>query len=48
MEEINDMLDEAERDFKAGKGIPSEEVFREIEEAFEKVLPTGRRRNWRR
>ena len=31
MEEINDMLDEAERDFKAGKGIPSEEVFREIE-----------------
>lgn len=34
MEEINEMLDEAERDFEAGLGIPSEEVFREIEAAF--------------
>ena len=36
MEEINAMLDEAERNFEAGLGIPSEDVFRELEEEFEK------------
>ena len=35
-EEINAMLDEAERDFAAGLGIPDEDVFRELEEEFEK------------
>jgi len=32
MDEINDMLDEAEADFAAGKGIPDEEVWREWDE----------------
>ena len=32
MDEINTMLDEAEADFAAGKGIPDEEVWREFEE----------------
>lgn len=32
MEEINAMLDEAEENFNAGLGIPSEDVFRELEE----------------
>ena len=36
MEEINAMLDEAEQNFEAGLGIPSEDVFRELEEEFEK------------
>ena len=36
IEEINAMLDEAERNFEAGLGIPSEDVFRELEEEFEK------------
>ena len=36
MEEINAILDEAERNFEAGLGIPSEDVFRELEEEFEK------------
>ena len=36
MEEINARLDEAERNFEAGLGIPSEDVFRELEEEFEK------------
>ena len=35
MDEINAMLDEAERNFEAGLGIPSEEVFRELEKEFE-------------
>lgn len=32
MEEINAMLDRAEADFEAGKGIPDEEVMREMDE----------------
>ena len=35
MDEINAMLDEAERNFEAGLGVPSEEVFRELEKEFE-------------
>lgn len=31
MEEVNAMLDEAEADFEAGRGIPDEEVWREME-----------------
>lgn len=34
MEEIDAMLDEAEADFTAGLGIPSEVVFRQLEEDF--------------
>ncbi|MBR1549413.1 MAG: hypothetical protein IJ634_02125 [Bacteroidales bacterium] len=34
MEEINAMLDKAEKDFDAGLGIPDEEVWREIDEMF--------------
>ena len=34
MEEVNAMLDAAERNYEAGLGIPSEEVFRELEEEF--------------
>ena len=34
-EEINAMLDKAERNFENGLGIPSEEVFHELEEDFE-------------
>ena len=32
MDDINAMLDEAEADFAAGKGIPDEEVWREWDE----------------
>ena len=32
MDEINAMLDAAEADFAAGKGIPDEEVWREMDE----------------
>jgi len=35
MTEINAMLDEAEADFAAGKGIPHEEVMREWDEELE-------------
>lgn len=35
MDEINAMLDQAERNFEAGLGIPNEEVFRELEKEFE-------------
>ena len=35
MDELNAMLDEAEHNYKAGLGIPSEEVFRDLEEEFE-------------
>ena len=34
MDEINTMLDEAEADFAAGKGILDEEVWRELEDEF--------------
>ena len=34
MDEINTMLDEAEADFAAGKGILDEEVLRELEDEF--------------
>ena len=34
MDDINAMLDEAEANFAAGKGIPHEEVMREWEEEF--------------
>lgn len=37
MEEINAMLDRAEADFEAGKGIPDEEVWRELEEEFARM-----------
>ena len=33
-EELNAMLDKVEADFKAGLGIPSEEVWREVDEEF--------------
>ena len=34
MEEINAMLDEAEAEIAAGKGIPDEEVWRKYDEEF--------------
>ena len=34
MEEINAMIDESEADIRAGRIIPSEQVFREIREEF--------------
>lgn len=34
MDDINAMLDEAEANFAAAKGIPHEEVMRELEEEF--------------
>ena len=34
MKEIDAMLDEAEANFAAGKGIPDEDVWRELEEEF--------------
>lgn len=37
MEEINAMLDEAETNFRAGKGIPHEEVMRRWEEKLAKM-----------
>ena len=36
MDDINAMLDEAEADFAAGKGIPHEEVMREWDEELER------------
>ena len=33
-EEIHEMLGQAERDFKAGLGIPDEEVWRKIDEEY--------------
>ena len=36
MDEINAMLDEAEADFTAGKGIPHEEVMREWDKELER------------
>ena len=33
-EELNAILDKAEADFKAGLGISSEEVWREVDEEF--------------
>ena len=36
IEEINEMLDQAEENFAAGRGIPGEEVFDELEEEFSK------------
>ena len=38
MEEINAMLDRAEADFEAGRGIPSKVVFRHLREDLEKEL----------
>lgn len=38
MDEINAMLDQAERNFEAGMGIPSEEVFRDLEEELDEQL----------
>jgi predicted transcriptional regulator len=35
MDEINAMLDEAEADFEAGRGIPHEQVMREMDEEIE-------------
>lgn len=37
MEEINAMLDEAEANFAAGKGIPDEEAWDEWEEDFARM-----------
>ena len=37
MEEINAMLDEAEADFAAGKGIPHEEVMRRSREKLARM-----------
>ena len=36
MEEINAMLDEAEANFAAGKGIPDEEAWDDLEEELER------------
>lgn len=36
MEELNAMLDQAERDFAAGLGIPDEEVWRKYDEELKK------------
>ena len=33
-EELNAKLDQAERNFATGLGIPGEDVFRELEEEF--------------
>jgi hypothetical protein len=38
MDEINAMLDQAERNFEMGSGIPSEEVFRDLEEVFDEQI----------
>ncbi|MBP5772097.1 MAG: hypothetical protein J6W75_12240 [Bacteroidaceae bacterium] len=37
-EELNAMLDKVEADFKAGSGIPSEEVWREVDEEQDGLL----------
>jgi len=34
IEELNARIDKAESDFKAGLGIPSEEVWSELDEEF--------------
>ena len=39
MEELKAMIDEAERDFKAGRFYTSEEVFQEIDEEINKLRP---------
>jgi hypothetical protein len=39
IEEINTMLDKAEADFAAGKGIPHEEVMREWDEEIVRMEP---------
>ena len=41
MEEINAMLDEAEANFEAGKGIPHEEVMRRWEEKLARMEKKG-------
>ncbi len=40
-EELNAMLDKVEADFKAGLGIPSEEVWREVDEEFAREEETA-------
>jgi len=37
-EEMNALLDQAERDFEAGLGIPDEDVWRDMDEEYEKEL----------
>lgn len=37
MEEVNAMLDEAEANFAAGRGIPNEEVMREWDEEIARM-----------
>ena len=37
MEEVNAMLDRAEADFEAGRGIPDEEVWRRFDEKYGNV-----------
>ena len=37
MDEINAMLDEAEAEIAAGKGIPDEEVWHELDEELERM-----------
>lgn len=37
MEEVNAMLDSAEADFEAGRGIPDEEVWRRFDEKYGNV-----------
>lgn len=39
MEEIEAMIEEAERDFEAGRFYTSEEVFQEIDEEINKLRP---------
>lgn len=39
MEEINAMLDEAERQIAAGETIPDEDVWKELEEELAKTEP---------
>ena len=36
MDDINDMLNEAEANFEAGAGIPHEEVMRELDDEIER------------
>lgn len=36
LKEMNALLDEAEANFAAGKGIPHEEVMREMDEEFKR------------
>ncbi len=36
LQEMNSMLDKAEANFAAGRGIPNEEVWRDLEEEFAK------------